>query len=126
MFVVDKLQRKRSNVLCTAHQAWCLYTVDLSGHADAGADVIMAVRSVDKAKEVAGDIKKSNEKHGSDGKLEVMHVDLNSLESVRKFAQNFNDTHKQLNVLITNAGVVSLRHQAATTCVRHGACSETA
>jgi NAD(P)-dependent dehydrogenase (short-subunit alcohol dehydrogenase family) len=70
----------------------------------AGADVIAPVRNLQKGEDVLKDIKTSNAKYSDAGSLKLMHVDLNSLSSVRQFADDFNKEHRQLNLLINNAG----------------------
>jgi NAD(P)-dependent dehydrogenase (short-subunit alcohol dehydrogenase family) len=71
----------------------------------AGADVIMPVRNLQKGLDALNDIKERNGKYSAAG-LEVMHIDLNSLASVRKFADDFMKAHGQLNLLINNAGLL--------------------
>jgi NAD(P)-dependent dehydrogenase (short-subunit alcohol dehydrogenase family) len=50
------------------------------------------------------DILETNSKFEGAGSLELMELDLNSLDSVRKFAKAYLDKHDKLNVLINNAG----------------------
>ena len=69
----------------------------------AGANVIVACR--DKAKGEKAIAKMETEK--STGSLEIGVLDLASLESVKEFAETFIEQHKQLNLLINNAGVGS-------------------
>lgn len=64
--------------------------------ARAGARVVMAVRNEAKAAEVVRAIGPIR------GELEVRHLDLSRLASVREFAQNWTDP---LDVLINNAGI---------------------
>ena len=61
-----------------------------------GAQVIGAVRDVEKAKEKLA---------GAD--VELMPLDLASLASVREFAAAFTATHPALHLLINNAGVMA-------------------
>lgn len=68
-----------------------------------GAEVIMAVRDVDKAKRVADGIKARQ----ADAKLVLMELDLADLTSVRKFAADFKATGKPLHVLMCNAGIMA-------------------
>jgi NAD(P)-dependent dehydrogenase (short-subunit alcohol dehydrogenase family) len=68
-----------------------------------GAKVIMACRNLEKAKAAKTKI----EQQVPDAQLEVMEIDLSSLKSVRKFASEFLVNHKQLDVLINNAGVMT-------------------
>jgi NAD(P)-dependent dehydrogenase (short-subunit alcohol dehydrogenase family) len=41
-------------------------------------------------------------------KIEVHHLDLASLASIRKFANNIIDTEKRVDILINNAGATGL------------------
>jgi len=66
-----------------------------------GANVYMACRDQNKAN-AAADTFKAEAK----GKLEVMELDLTSLASIRKFADEFNSKNIPLHVLILNAGVM--------------------
>jgi NAD(P)-dependent dehydrogenase (short-subunit alcohol dehydrogenase family) len=43
-----------------------------------------------------------------DGDVEVGELDLADLESVRKFATIFSDTHDRLDILVNNAGVMAI------------------
>jgi NAD(P)-dependent dehydrogenase (short-subunit alcohol dehydrogenase family) len=67
----------------------------------AGANVIVACRDKNKAKKAIA--KMENEKGA--GSLEIGILDLASLNSVRQFAKTFIEQHKQLHLLINNAGV---------------------
>ncbi|TDZ37872.1 Retinol dehydrogenase 12 [Colletotrichum spinosum] len=69
----------------------------------AGADVYITVRDVAKGEEVAKDILSD----GKPGKVEVIKLDLGSLESVRQGAKEFLGKSDKLNVLINNAGVMA-------------------
>ena len=62
----------------------------------------MACRNVSKANKA----KKSIEKQVPKADLEVMEIDLSNLNSVRKFAQEFQEKHDELSILINNAGVM--------------------
>ncbi|KAK1986222.1 short-chain dehydrogenase [Colletotrichum cereale] len=68
-----------------------------------GADVYMTVRDVAKGEEVAKDILSD----GQPGKVEVIELDLGSLESVRRGAKEFLSKSDRLNVLVNNAGVMA-------------------
>lgn len=75
------------------------------------AHVYLAVRDVAKGKEVAEKIQTSGQ---SKAAIDVLKLELDSLESVRSFAKEFQDTSKTLNLLINNAGEDSLlRHQGS-------------
>ncbi|TMW95755.1 hypothetical protein EJD97_008375 [Solanum chilense] len=68
-----------------------------------GAHVVMAVRNVKSGEEV----KDSVLKEIPHAKIDVMEMDLGSMESVRKFASEYNSTGYPLNILINNAGVMA-------------------
>ncbi|RYN29871.1 hypothetical protein AA0112_g7039 [Alternaria arborescens] len=66
-----------------------------------GARIFATVRDLEKGKKALGDILEP-------GKVELSHLDLNSLASVRKFAAEFlAASNNQLNILINNAGIMS-------------------
>jgi NAD(P)-dependent dehydrogenase (short-subunit alcohol dehydrogenase family) len=69
---------------------------------EAGAQVILACRSLDKAQQALTKIKE----HKGTGTLEVAQLDLESLGSVKQFADDFINKHNKLDVLINNAGVM--------------------
>ncbi len=69
---------------------------------EAGAQVILACRSLDKAQRALTKIKE----HKGTGSLEVAQLDLESLDSVKQFADDFIKKHNKLDVLINNAGVM--------------------
>ncbi|AYB33770.1 oxidoreductase [Chryseolinea soli] len=69
---------------------------------EAGATVIVACRSKEKADEAISEMKKQ----GGKGKLEPGVLDLSDLDSVKDFANNFLRTHSKLDVLVNNAGVM--------------------
>lgn len=68
-----------------------------------GAKVIMACRSLSKAN-IA---KEKIQQQVPNADLEVMEIDLSSLQSVRKFAKAFQAKYKTVDVLINNAGVMA-------------------
>jgi NAD(P)-dependent dehydrogenase (short-subunit alcohol dehydrogenase family) len=65
-----------------------------------GAEVIIAVRDTDKGEAAAADIRA---KHPA-AKLTVQELDLSSLKSVKKFAEQYRNSGKPCHVLIANAG----------------------
>ncbi len=67
----------------------------------AGATVIVACRDKEKAEKA---IAKMETEKGT-GSLEVGILDLASLNSVKQFAETFSEKHKQLHLLLNNAGV---------------------
>ncbi|KAJ3215974.1 hypothetical protein HDU67_010130 [Dinochytrium kinnereticum] len=70
-----------------------------------GAHVIMACRSVKKAQGVVEEIRK---KGVTDGRLDVMELDLANLKSVRSFAAEFTKRNLPLHILMNNAGVMAV------------------
>jgi len=76
--------------------------------AKAGAHVIGAVRDMKKADAVFDPIRKSG------GKIDAMSLDLNSLKSVRTFADAFKAKNLPLNILICNAGIMAVKDRTLT------------
>lgn len=68
-----------------------------------GVHVVMAVRSTASGLKVKEEILKGNPA----AKIDVMELDLSSLESVRKFATEYKSSGLPLNLLINNAGVMA-------------------
>ncbi|MEP7134500.1 MAG: oxidoreductase [Chloroflexota bacterium] len=68
------------------------------------AQVILAVRSMDKGEEAAQAIRQRYPQ----AQVIVMALDLSDLKSVRAFAENFLKQYKRLDILINNAGVMAL------------------
>ncbi|MED6207368.1 Short-chain dehydrogenase TIC 32, chloroplastic [Stylosanthes scabra] len=66
-----------------------------------GVHVIMGVRNI----KAAQDVKESILKEIPSGKIDIMELDLSSMESVWKFALQFNSSGLPLNILINNAGI---------------------
>jgi NAD(P)-dependent dehydrogenase (short-subunit alcohol dehydrogenase family) len=71
--------------------------------AERGARVTLTARDVPKGEKAAEQIRKST----GNPKVDVMALELMSLDSVRAFAKEFGARHKTLNVLINNAGVMA-------------------
>ncbi|KAH6991140.1 putative short-chain dehydrogenase [Ilyonectria sp. MPI-CAGE-AT-0026] len=69
-----------------------------------GAHVFITARDLQKAQGVVDNILKSSE---GAGKLEVIEMDMNSLESVKKAAQTFLSKSTKLNILVANAGIMA-------------------
>jgi NAD(P)-dependent dehydrogenase (short-subunit alcohol dehydrogenase family) len=67
-----------------------------------GADVVLAVRNLEKGEKAASKITAVN----GHKPVSVMHLDLADLESVRKFADEYSAMYDRLDVLINNAGVM--------------------
>ncbi len=68
------------------------------------AQVILAVRDVDKGEDAAQKIRREYPQ----AQVTVMLLDLSDLKSVRSFAQAFLAKYDHLNILINNAGVMAL------------------
>ena len=71
------------------------------GLAKRGATVVMACRSMQKGEEA---LKEAKEKSGSES-IDLMQLDLSSLNSVRKFVETFSSKYK-LHILVNNAGIM--------------------
>jgi len=67
-----------------------------------GADVILACRNPDKAAEAQAELQKL----GGKGTVDVIPLDLNSLDSVKAAAELINKRYDSLDVLINNAGIL--------------------
>ncbi|KAI0440505.1 putative short-chain dehydrogenase [Xylaria telfairii] len=67
-----------------------------------GADVYMQARDLKKAEAVRDDILKTSE---GKGKLDIILMDLNSLQSIREGVRALLSKTRKLNILINNAGV---------------------
>ena len=72
--------------------------------ARSGARVILACRSADKAREAQRKILEQ----APDAKLLHLPLDVSELESVRQFVRAFGDQVGELDLLVNNAGIVSL------------------
>lgn len=70
--------------------------------ANKNANVIIAVRNLEKGKAAIEKIKKENQ----NADVKVMLLDLASLKSVKKFAKEFKQKYNKLDLLINNAGVM--------------------
>ncbi|MGA4843842.1 oxidoreductase [Streptomyces sp. G45] len=68
-----------------------------------GAHVVLAVRDEDKGLRVAADLTAAQ----PGALVEVRHLDLADLESVRAFADGLRSDHARLDVLVNNAGVMA-------------------
>ncbi|MFY0675298.1 MAG: SDR family NAD(P)-dependent oxidoreductase [Bacteroidia bacterium] len=70
--------------------------------ASKNARVIMAVRNIKKAETVSKEIRE----HYPNAQLEIKSLDLNSLDSIKSFANSILTTYSRLDVLINNAGIM--------------------
>ena len=66
-----------------------------------GAEVVMACRSVIRGEKAAEEVRR----RGGDGEVRVEELDLASLDSVRSFAEGFDD---EIDVHVNNAGVMAI------------------
>lgn len=72
-----------------------------------GYRVVMVCRHIGRGQEALAEAFKRS----ASGDLDLMICDLGSLSSIRRFAAEFNSKYDTLDVLINNAGVVSLKRQ---------------
>jgi len=70
--------------------------------ADKGAHVVLAVRNLDKGKEAVDRIKAAS----PNAVVALQELDLSSLDSVRKAADELRAAHPRIDLLINNAGVM--------------------
>jgi NAD(P)-dependent dehydrogenase (short-subunit alcohol dehydrogenase family) len=75
-----------------------------------GGQVIMACRSMEKGQAALGEIRAEH----PDGAVELMELDLADLSSVKRFAEEFLNSHDQLDLLINNAGVMMMPELSRT------------
>lgn len=71
--------------------------------AGAGADVVLTGRSDTKGETALRNIRLRH----PNALIRYMHLDLSSLDSVRRFSESFASTHSHLDLLINNAGVMT-------------------
>ncbi|WP_196888815.1 oxidoreductase [Aureivirga sp. CE67] len=67
-----------------------------------GAEIIMAVRNLEKGREAVNKIKSEV----PNAKLDLMQLDLGDLNSIKEFSEKFKSKYSKLHVLINNAGVM--------------------
>ncbi|MGI9557545.1 MAG: oxidoreductase [Solirubrobacterales bacterium] len=72
--------------------------------AEKGAEVIIAVRSVDRGRQARDEILAK----AARASVEVAELDLASLDSVRRFAAEYGEGRDRLDLLINNAGVMAV------------------
>lgn len=77
------------------------------GLAALGAHVVMVGRDPGRCQQACGSI----EATVGSCSLETMLVDLSSQEDIRRFAQEFRETHDRLDVLVNNAGGIPNKRQ---------------
>jgi NAD(P)-dependent dehydrogenase (short-subunit alcohol dehydrogenase family) len=67
-----------------------------------GANVILAVRNVEKGEQVADEFRRAPSK----GKISVLALELGSLASIKAFAEKVMAAERRLDILVNNAGVM--------------------
>jgi NAD(P)-dependent dehydrogenase (short-subunit alcohol dehydrogenase family) len=70
-----------------------------------GARIIMACRNMEEGEKVAAEVKEET----GNTDIKVKALDLASLASVRKFAEEVKESEKRLDVLLNNAGTCMTR-----------------
>lgn len=78
---------------------------------NAGARVIMLCRNLEKANAAAGDLQRSASEAGT---VDVVQMDLASLDSVRSAAASVLETAPKIDALINNAGIMFPPRRTAT------------
>lgn len=68
-----------------------------------GAQIIMAVRNLQKGKEAAEKIKQEN----PSAKLDIMVLDLADFNSIKKFSEEVHSKYSQIHILMDNAGIMA-------------------
>jgi NAD(P)-dependent dehydrogenase (short-subunit alcohol dehydrogenase family) len=91
----------RKTVIVTGSNAGVGFYTALALY-EKGAEVIMANRNLESSRLAIVKIRQQNGK----GSAEVEQLDLSSLDSVKRFADNFIQHYKRLDLLINNAGVM--------------------
>jgi NAD(P)-dependent dehydrogenase (short-subunit alcohol dehydrogenase family) len=71
------------------------------------AELVMVVRNLDRGKRAREEIVSKI----SNASVDLMVCDLSSMESIRRFAQEFKDKYSKLHVLINNAGAIFYKRQ---------------
>lgn len=74
---------------------------------EAGVGLYLAVRNIEQGKEIAKQLKASAASIASDAPIDVLKLELDSLQSVRHFAEQFLKKNQALNILVCNAGVMA-------------------
>lgn len=99
---VEKPTQQGRIVIVTGANTGLGYETTLS-LAKKGAKVVMACRNLKKASAAKDKIKQQV----PSADLELMEIDLSSLDSVRNFAANYTSKFDRLDLLINNAGVMT-------------------
>ena len=72
-----------------------------------GATIVMAVRSLDKGEKARDEILAGQ----PDASLDVMHLDVGDLSSVKEFASALKAKYDRLDILLNNAGLMAIPRQ---------------
>ena len=67
-------------------------------------EIFLAARTPTKAEEAIADIKKTV----PDGRINFLQLDLTSFDSIKKAADEFNSKSDRLDILINNAGIMTV------------------
>ncbi|XP_029642619.1 retinol dehydrogenase 13 [Octopus sinensis] len=97
----SKKQLKKETVLVTGATSG-MGQAAATDFASRGARVIMACRDIEAGQKIAQEIQKKT----NNTNVTALHCDLSSLDSVRKFVEEFKKRESQLHILINNAGVM--------------------
>jgi NAD(P)-dependent dehydrogenase (short-subunit alcohol dehydrogenase family) len=73
-----------------------------------GAHVILACRSKERTIPVINEFEEEGLENRRIGKVEFMELDLSSLDSVKKFTENFKTKNLPLHILVLNAGLMNI------------------
>lgn len=73
--------------------------------ASTGASIVFTARDMAKGEKVRTSILENWNESSVKPQIEILKMDLQSLESVRAAAEEFKKNHQRLNVLINNAGI---------------------
>ncbi|XP_027923733.1 short-chain dehydrogenase TIC 32, chloroplastic-like isoform X3 [Vigna unguiculata] len=68
-----------------------------------GVHIVMGIRNL----AAGGEIKETIQRDNPSAKIDMMELDLSSMESVRKFAAQFKSCGLPLNILVNNAGIMA-------------------
>tara|TARA_B100000809_G_scaffold39367_1_gene34460 strand:- start:7785 stop:8699 length:915 start_codon:yes stop_codon:yes gene_type:complete len=101
-FNINKIESQKGKIAIVTGANSGLGKEITIGLAKLNAKVIMACRNIKKAESTKLEILKTI----PSANIEIMELDLNSLDSVRSFTKSFCDQHQQLNFLIENAGIM--------------------
>ncbi|CAF3472459.1 unnamed protein product [Fusarium graminearum] len=70
---------------------------------ETGAKIFLTVRSLERAKTIVDDIMSKSSTNNS---IELLQMELDSMDSVRNAAEEFKKRNDKLNIIVTNAGII--------------------